>query len=83
MAYVTVPKDLTKIKMLPLYGHMSGRISLTGYDPRPLTSEELDRLDGLMASALEAVSYTHLDDGESRVSCALRALATLAKNASA
>ena len=42
------------VNLLPLYGHMSGRISLTGYDPRPLTSEELDRLDGLMASALEA-----------------------------
>ena len=42
------------VNLLPLCGHMSGRISLAGYDPRPLTAEELDRLDGLMASALEA-----------------------------
>ena len=42
------------VNLLPLYGHMSGRISLAGYDPRPLTAEELDRLDDLMASALEA-----------------------------
>lgn len=42
------------MNLLPLYGHMSGRISLAGYDPRPLTAKELDRLDDLMASALEA-----------------------------
>lgn len=42
------------VNLLPLYGHMSGRISLAGYDPRPLSLQELDRLDGLMADALEA-----------------------------
>ena len=30
------------VNLLPLYGHMSGRISLAGYDPRPLTAEELE-----------------------------------------
>ena len=41
------------VNLLPLYGHMSGRISLAGFDPRPLDPAELDRLDGLMEDALQ------------------------------
>ena len=48
-----VASQALPVNLLPLYGHMSGGISLAGYDPRPLGEKELDCLDGLMADALE------------------------------
>ena len=40
------------VNIVPLYGHMSGRISISGYENRPLTAIELDHLDALMEQAL-------------------------------
>ena len=40
------------VNIVPLYGHMSGRISISGYENRALTEPELRRLDGMMEQAL-------------------------------
>ena len=40
------------VNIVPLYGHMSGRISISGYENRPLTEKELNHLDELMEQAL-------------------------------
>lgn len=40
------------LNIVPFYGHMSGRISVSGYENRLLTEPELTRLDGLMEQAL-------------------------------
>ncbi len=40
------------LNIVPLYGHMSGRISISGYENRPLTEPELTRLDSMMEQAL-------------------------------
>ena len=40
------------VNLVPLYGHMSGRIGICGYDSRALTEDELKRTDALMEQAL-------------------------------
>ncbi len=40
------------LNIVPLYGHMSGRISISGYENRSLNEKELDHLDELMEQAL-------------------------------
>ncbi len=40
------------VNIVPLYGHMSGRISISGYENRALTEAELTRLDSIMEQAL-------------------------------
>ena len=40
------------VNIVPFYGHMSGRISISGYENRALTEPELKRLDGMMEQAL-------------------------------
>ena len=40
------------VNIVPLYGHMSGRICISGYENRPLNEKELDHLDDLMEQAL-------------------------------
>jgi len=42
----------TPVNIVPLYGHMSGRNSISGYENRPLNAIELDHLDNLMEQAL-------------------------------
>jgi len=41
------------LNIVPLYGHMSGRIGISGYDSRALTEEELMHLDGVIEQALK------------------------------
>jgi N-acyl-D-amino-acid deacylase len=40
------------LNIVPLYGHMSGRIGISGYDSRALTEEELKHLDEIIEQAL-------------------------------
>jgi N-acyl-D-amino-acid deacylase len=40
------------VNIVPFYGHMSGRISVSGYENRALTELELSRLDGMLEQAL-------------------------------
>lgn len=40
------------LNIVPLYGHMSGRIGISGYDSRALTEEELTHFDGIIEQAL-------------------------------
>ena len=40
------------LNIVPFYGHMSGRISVSGYENRALTEPELLRLDSMMEQAL-------------------------------
>lgn len=40
------------LNIVPLYGHMSGRIGICGYDSRALSESELKRLDAVMEQAL-------------------------------
>lgn len=40
------------LNIVPFYGHMSGRISVSGYENRALAEPELARLDGMMEQAL-------------------------------
>ncbi len=40
------------INLVPLYGHMSGRISFAGFDSRALTEPELARFDEMIDQAL-------------------------------
>ena len=40
------------VNMVPLYGHMSGRIGICGYDSRPLSEDELKHFDEIMERAL-------------------------------
>jgi N-acyl-D-amino-acid deacylase len=40
------------VNIVPFYGHMSGRISISGYENRALTEPELARLDSKMEQAL-------------------------------
>lgn len=40
------------VNLVPLLGHGSPRISVAGYDSRPLTEEELEREDALIEKAL-------------------------------
>ena len=40
------------VNIVPFYGHMSARISISGYENRALTEPELKRLDGMMEQAL-------------------------------
>lgn len=46
--------DSLPLNIAPLYGHMSARISVAGYDSRPLTETELERVDALTEAALQA-----------------------------
>ena len=41
------------LNIVPLYGHMSGRIGISGYDSRPLTEDELKHLDEIIEQALK------------------------------
>jgi N-acyl-D-amino-acid deacylase len=41
------------LNIVPFYGHMSGRISISGYENRALTEPELIRMDGMMEQALQ------------------------------
>ncbi len=41
------------LNLVPLYGHMSGRIGIAGYDSRPLSQEELEHFDRTIEQALE------------------------------
>jgi len=40
------------VNIVPLYGHMSGRISISGYENRALTEPEHKRLDSMIEQAL-------------------------------
>lgn len=42
----------TAVNIVPLYGHMSGRIGIAGYDSRELTEKELARQDEITEQAL-------------------------------
>lgn len=44
--------EAVPLNLVPLYGHMSGRISLAGFDSRALTEAELLRFDELIEQAL-------------------------------
>jgi len=46
-AFAAAVKSLP-LNLVPLYGHMSGRISISGYDSRALTEPELEQLDALI-----------------------------------
>ena len=40
------------LNIVPLYGHMSGRISIAGYENRVLTEDELTQFDNMIEQAL-------------------------------
>ena len=40
------------LNLVPLYGHMSGRIGISGYDSHPLTVDALEHFDGIMEQTL-------------------------------
>ena len=51
--YMAASGDIP-VNIVPMLGHMSSRISLTGYDSRSLTEDELKRQDALISRELEA-----------------------------